>query len=137
MQTFVRMVDAVDGIDVTLAQRIGGSSNPHLQAGTHHLNGAEALAVARDRSEGVFLRGETESGAVRSTTEAAANLYCPRSRAGEFRAPCRRTSARLLGQLASRRPNAGQEHQLAHFPEELFIGTQPYDQSSNRLCLGL
>jgi len=61
MQTFVRMVDALDGIDVTLPRRVGGSTNPHLQAGTHHLDGAEALALARDRGEGVFSRGENQN----------------------------------------------------------------------------
>ena len=61
MRTFVRMVDAVDGIDITLEQRVSGSDNPHLQAGTHHLDGAEALAVARDRGEGVFSRGENQN----------------------------------------------------------------------------
>lgn len=61
MRTFVRMVDAVDGIDVTLEQPISGSDNPHLQAGTHHLDGTEALAVARDRGEGVFARGDNQN----------------------------------------------------------------------------
>ncbi len=60
MQTFVRMVDAVDGVDVTLPERIGGSHKPDLQKGTHHLDGTEALAVARNRAEGVFSRGQEQ-----------------------------------------------------------------------------
>ena len=61
MQTFVRIVDAVDGLDVTLQQRVAGSHNPHLQPGHQHLDGAEALALARDRAEGVFSRGENQN----------------------------------------------------------------------------
>ena len=61
MRTFVRMVDAVDGIDITLEHPVSGSDNPHLQAGTHHLDGAEALAIARDRGEGVFSRGDNQN----------------------------------------------------------------------------
>jgi LCP family protein required for cell wall assembly len=61
MRTFVRMVDAVDGIDVTLEHPVSGSNNPHLQGGTHHLDGTEALAVARDRGEGVFSRGDNQN----------------------------------------------------------------------------
>lgn len=61
MRSFVRMVDAVDGIDVTLPRRIGGSHDPNLQEGPHHLDGAEALAVARDRAEGVFSRGDEQN----------------------------------------------------------------------------
>jgi LCP family protein required for cell wall assembly len=61
MQTFVRMVDAVDGLDVTLEERVGGSLDPELQAGRHHLDGAEALAVARNRTEGLFSRGENQN----------------------------------------------------------------------------
>ena len=56
MQTFVRIVDALGGLDVTLEHAVGGSDNLNLQAGQHHLNGAEALALARDRSRGVFSR---------------------------------------------------------------------------------
>ena len=61
MQTFVRMVDAVDGIDVTLDHPVGGSDNAHLQPGRQHLDGAEALAVARDRAEGVFSRTDNQN----------------------------------------------------------------------------
>lgn len=60
MQTFVRMVDALGGLDVTLVHSVGGSDNLNLQAGEHHLNGAEALALARDRSRGVFSRDSNQ-----------------------------------------------------------------------------
>ena len=58
MNTFVKMVDAVGGIDVTLDKNYGGG---HLQKGDEHINGTEALALARNRTEGVFSTGN-ESG---------------------------------------------------------------------------
>ncbi|HEY5984496.1 MAG TPA: LCP family protein [Anaerolineales bacterium] len=61
MQTFVRVVDAVGGIDVVLEHRVAGSDDIHLQAGRHHLSGSQALAVARDRSKGVFSRDDNQN----------------------------------------------------------------------------
>jgi len=54
-------VDAVDGIDVVLERPVPGSDNARLQSGAHHLNGTEALALARDRSEGVFSRDDNQN----------------------------------------------------------------------------
>jgi LCP family protein required for cell wall assembly len=44
MVVFVDIIDTLGGIDVTLTQKTGG-----VAAGTHHLNGTQALEVARDR----------------------------------------------------------------------------------------
>jgi polyisoprenyl-teichoic acid--peptidoglycan teichoic acid transferase len=54
MKTFIKMVDAVGGLDVNLDKNYGGG---HLQKGDEHINGTEALALARNRTEGVFSRG--------------------------------------------------------------------------------
>ncbi|MGW0768558.1 LCP family protein [Streptomyces sp. NPDC002676] len=47
---FARLVDALGGVDVTTAQDIDDDkSHLHLQAGAHHLDGTQALALARTR----------------------------------------------------------------------------------------
>jgi LCP family protein required for cell wall assembly len=67
MQTFVKMVDAVGGIDVTLPTtvdgRMGEDTNKRLlfNAGTHHLNGTQALTLARIRIEGAFERADNQN----------------------------------------------------------------------------
>jgi anionic cell wall polymer biosynthesis LytR-Cps2A-Psr (LCP) family protein len=132
MQTFVRMVDAVDGIDVTLEQRIGGSKNPHLQAGNHHLNGAEALAVARDRSEGVFSRGDNQNLVLcalqRKLVSPSVLPKIPelvRSFQGSVQTDLDPNTLGQLACLAGQMPVGNIE--LYSFPEELFVGTRPYD----------
>jgi LCP family protein required for cell wall assembly len=67
MQTFVKMVDAVGGIDVTLPTAVDGRTQEDLSkrlifnAGTHHLNGTQALTLARIRIEGVFARAGNQN----------------------------------------------------------------------------
>lgn len=67
MQTFVKMVNAVGGIDVTLPTAVDGRTNEDpnkrllFPAGTHHLNGTQALMLARIRIEGVFERAENQN----------------------------------------------------------------------------
>jgi LCP family protein required for cell wall assembly len=67
MRTFVKMVDAVGGIDVSLPTAVDGrtkeDTNKRLlfNAGTHHLNGTQALTLARIRIEGVFERAENQN----------------------------------------------------------------------------
>ncbi|KUM96724.1 transcriptional regulator [Streptomyces cellostaticus] len=47
---FARLVDALGGVTVTTGQDIDDDkSHLHLKAGTHHLNGTRALALARTR----------------------------------------------------------------------------------------
>ena len=132
MQTFVRMVDAVDGIDVTLEKRIGGSDNPHLQPGSHHLNGAEALAVARDRSEGVFSRGDNQNLVLcalqRKLISPSVLPKIPelvRSFEGSVQTDLDPSTLGQLACLAGQMPVGNIE--LYSFPEQLFIGTRPYD----------
>src|SRR5262249_45090418 len=61
MKTFVKMVDAVGGIDITLQNDVDGTDDPMFKKGKHHLNGAEALALARNRKDGVFSRGDNQN----------------------------------------------------------------------------
>ncbi|MGZ9234440.1 MAG: LCP family protein [Anaerolineales bacterium] len=67
MRTFEKIVNAVDGIDVTLPKTVDGrtaeDTNKRLLflAGTHHLDGARALTLARIRIEGGFARAENQN----------------------------------------------------------------------------
>jgi LCP family protein required for cell wall assembly len=67
MRTFERLVNAVDGIDVTLPETVDGrtaedtSKRLLFPAGTHHLDGTRALTLARIRIEGGFARAENQN----------------------------------------------------------------------------
>jgi anionic cell wall polymer biosynthesis LytR-Cps2A-Psr (LCP) family protein len=67
MRTFEKIVDAVGGIDVTLTETVDGrtatdtSKRLFFPAGTHHLNGPQALTLARIRIEGGFARAENQN----------------------------------------------------------------------------
>lgn len=132
MQTFVRVVDAIGGLDVTLNKPVAGSHKPELQSGTHHLDGAEALAVARDRSEGVFSRGEEQNLVLcalqKKLTSASVIPHIP-DLIGTFRNSVQTDlSPVLMSQLACLatqmpRPSIA----LYSFPETVFTGTRVYD----------
>ena len=132
MRTFVRMVDAVGGIDVSLEHKIAGSDNPHLQAGRHHLNGAEALAVARDRTEGVFSRDDNQNlvlcalykkinspGVVTRIPELVDSFR------GSVQTDLDPESMRQIACLASRMPI--ENVTLYGFPEHFFTPARVYD----------
>jgi len=67
MRTFVKLVNAVDGIDVDLPKAVDGrtaeDTNDRLlfKAGTHHLDGTRALTLARIRIEGTFARADNQN----------------------------------------------------------------------------
>jgi len=67
MRTFEKIVNAVGGIDVNLPKTVDGrtaeDNNKRLLflSGTHHLNGTQALTLARIRIEGVFARAENQN----------------------------------------------------------------------------
>ncbi len=67
MRTFEKIVNAVDGIDVTLPETVDGrtptDTNKRLlfPAGTHHLDGTRALTLARIRIEGGFARADNQN----------------------------------------------------------------------------
>lgn len=68
MRTFVKIVDAVDGIRVDLPQAIDGRAADQpdrddlvFWAGTHYLNGNQALQLARLRPYGVFDRAKAQN----------------------------------------------------------------------------
>ena len=67
MRTFVRMVDALGGIDVTLPDTVDGrtaedkNSRLLFTKGENHLDGTRALTLARIRIEGTFARGDNQN----------------------------------------------------------------------------
>jgi anionic cell wall polymer biosynthesis LytR-Cps2A-Psr (LCP) family protein len=66
MRTFTKIVDAVGGIDVTLPRTVDGRTSDDqadrllFLQGTQHLNGAQALTLARIRIDGTFSRGDNQ-----------------------------------------------------------------------------
>jgi LCP family protein required for cell wall assembly len=60
MRTFENVVNAVDGIDVSIADKNAAESTG-LHIGENHLNGAEALKVARNRQDGTFARADNQN----------------------------------------------------------------------------
>ncbi|MCE9645196.1 MAG: LCP family protein [Chloroflexi bacterium] len=60
MRTFVHVVDAVDGIDINITDKDAANSTG-LPVGQHHLDGTEALKVARNRVEGTFARADNQN----------------------------------------------------------------------------
>ena len=67
MRTFVRIVDAVGGIDVNLPENVDGrtaedkSERLLFSKGANHLDGTRALTLARIRIEGTFARGDNQN----------------------------------------------------------------------------
>ena len=60
MRTFVNVVNAVEGIDLYVPDETT-AENTGLPIGKNHLNGDEALKVARNREEGVFERANNQN----------------------------------------------------------------------------
>ena len=67
MRTFEQIVDALDGIDIYLPEAVDGRTSDdtrkslYFAKGTHHLDGREALQLARIRLDGVFERADTQN----------------------------------------------------------------------------
>lgn len=60
MRTFENIINAVGGIDVNIPnEQVARSAN--LPVGTSHLNGAEALKLARNREGGTFERADNQN----------------------------------------------------------------------------
>ncbi len=60
MRTFVNVVNAVDGIDVHIPDE-AASKITNLPVGENHLNGDEALKLARNRRNGTFGRADNQN----------------------------------------------------------------------------
>jgi LCP family protein required for cell wall assembly len=60
MRTFVNIVNAVDGIDINVPDK-AASKYLNLPVGENHLNGDEALKLARNRRTGTFGRADNQN----------------------------------------------------------------------------
>jgi len=60
MRTFENVVNAIDGINVNVPD-LETAYNTGLKIGKHHLNGAEALKVARNRKQGMYERVKNQN----------------------------------------------------------------------------
>ncbi len=132
MQSFVRMVDAVGGLDINLPRRIGSSRDPSLQKGFQHLDGAQALAVARDRTEGVFSRGEEQNLVLcalqKKLNDPTIVVHIPdivHSFQGSVQTDLSPAEMGQLACLATLLPRSNIA--LYNFPEGLFTGARIYD----------
>ena len=138
MRTFEKIVNAVGGIDVTLPKTVDGrtaeDTNKRLLflSGTHHLDGNQALTLARIRIAGVFARAENQNRVLcalrdklTSPTVIAKIPGLIRSFQGAIQTDL---SPEQLGQLAC---IGTQIHSgnvvFATFPSEYFKQTRQYD----------
>jgi LCP family protein required for cell wall assembly len=138
MKTFVRMVDAVDGIDVTLPRTVDGRTEDNnsksliYAAGTHHLDGTRALALARVRTSGVFERADNQNLVLcalrKKLTEPSIVTRIPQlidSFQGSIQTDLSPAAISQLACLGTQLPP--ENISFASFPEELFTGTRVYD----------
>ena len=138
LQTFVKFVDALGGIDIdmpyTLDGRVQGSRDPdrYFPKGKQHLDGYRTMLLARLRPGGDFDRIEIQNLILQSIAE---KLSTPSALSGLFRllgtfrdSVQTDISAVQIGQLACLIPhiNAG-DIEFLDFPESLFKSTRVQD----------
>lgn len=138
MRTFVKIVNAVGGIDITLPDAVDGrtaeDTNKRLlfRAGTLHLDGDRALMLARIRIEGGFARADNQNRvlcALRDKLTSAEVITKIPDLIQSFQGAVQTDlSPQQLGQLAC----IGAQIQpgniiFASFPEEHFKQSREYD----------
>ena len=138
MQTFVNIVNAVGGIDVTLPEPVDGRTADDLsnrlvfREGTLHLDGNRALTLARIRIEGGFARGENQNRvlcALRDQLTSPSVIKKIPDLIQAFEDNIQTDlSPEQIGQLAciGAQIEPG-DIRFANFPEELFNATREYD----------
>jgi LCP family protein required for cell wall assembly len=131
MRTFEKMVDAVEGIDLHIPDKKTADATG-LSIGDHHLNGPQALKVARNRKEGVFERANNQNlvlCALRDKVLSPTVVTRIPDLIGSFQDNIQTDfTPQQLGQLAclgTKLPLANLV--FASFPEELFTSARMYD----------
>jgi anionic cell wall polymer biosynthesis LytR-Cps2A-Psr (LCP) family protein len=143
MQTFVKVVDAVGGIDVYLPEDVDGRPVDdhtvdlgYFDAGQQHLDGAAALRLARVRKKyTVFKRADNQNivlCALKDKILTPAVLpRVPQIAQSFFGSVQTDLSPAQIGQLACLLPKlSAQDLILASVPEELFEQSRVYDPYS-------
>jgi len=138
MDVFVNLVDALGGIDITLAQEVDGrtgsdrSARLYFPAGDQHLGGEQALTLGRIRNVSVFSRAKHQNlvmCAVRKKMESPLALTQLPQIISSFRDHIQTdlTPAQIsqLACLGTRIPRSS--ILFASFPRELFIPSEIYD----------
>ena len=139
LQTFVRIVDTLGGIDLTLPYvidgRVRGSRDPnrYFAAGEHHLDGYRTMLLARLRPQGDLPRTEAQN----LILEALANKLVSPTAVFKFPALVRSFQDAVqtdlgpteIGQLLClRRGMATQNIDFLSFPENLFESERVRDR---------
>lgn len=138
MKTFVKIVNAVGGIDVYLPKAVDGrtaedrSQRLVFPEGEHHLDGDRALTLARIRISGVFNREENQDRvicALRDKLASPSVVTKIPDLIKSFRDSVQTDlSPAQLGQLACISTQIEPENiRFATFPQELFAQTRIYD----------
>lgn len=137
MKTFVKIVDAVGGIDVTFQHDVDGTDDPMFKKGTHHLNGTEALALARNRTDGVFSRGDNQNIVLCALQKKLASPKVVTKIPDLIESFQDNVQTDLSPELMSQLACIGQQLprqniSLYSFPQELFTGDRIYDPVFNK-----
>ncbi len=138
MRTFVKVVNAVDGIDIYLPEGVDGrtaedrSKRLIFPPGMNHLNGDEALTLARIRNDGVFTRAEHQDLVLCALREKIARpqvvTQIPQLIASFQHSIQTDLSPELISQLACLGPQIRPENILfASFPQEYFKSARIFD----------
>jgi len=131
MRTFEHIIDAIGGIEVIIPnESVAKTSN--LSVGTHTLNGAQALKLARNRSGGIFERADNQNlvlCAVRKKLTSPQIVTQIPALIETFQDNIRTDmNPEQLAQLACLGTQMSPENiVLAAFPGELFKQTRVYD----------
>ena len=138
MRTFVKIVDAVGGIDVNLPDTVDGrtaeDTNKRLffPKGENHLDGTRALTLARTRIEGTFARGDNQNMvlcALRKKLTNPAVIASMPDLIKSFRGAIQTDlSPEQLGQLACLGTQLSPANiTFTSFPEDLFTQSRVHD----------
>lgn len=144
MQTFVKLVNAVGGIDIYLPRSVDGRKpdqpnrmDLYFKAGNHHLNGSQSLMLARLRQQGVFERADTQNlvlCALRDSLLKPANLAKLPQIIESFNSAVQTDlSPQQISQLACLLPDLEPHNiQFITFPLEYLTATRIYDKGVNK-----
>jgi len=131
MRTFENIVNALDGIDVNIPDK-ETARTANLPIGEHHLNGAEALKLARNREGGSFERADNQNIVLcalrKKITSPAVVTKIPElieAFKDNIRTDFTPEQLSQLACLATRMPP--ENISLISFPSELFTQTREYD----------
>jgi LCP family protein required for cell wall assembly len=139
MHTFVKLVDAVGGIDVKLPVAVDGRapdqatrSDLYFGAGPHHLDGTQALMLSRIRKNTVFERVSNQNivmCALRKELLSPAIVTKIPAIIQSFKGSAQTDlSATQIGQLACLAPQIDPaDIAFVSFPTDLLTGTRTYD----------